>query len=324
MERVRGLSCWNGEEITIKATGDVRDELQLGEGRTNQNFIVSTKDDRYFVRIGADLPYYGVSRVREQAAAGAAAVAGVSPPVFHAEPPDAMVVKFVPGRALTEADVHAATAAGMGNATLDAIIGVIKRLHAAPVPVELSKMLEEIKGGVGWGGPHFAKWLAYAEELQYSRLPVLNGVRALVERLEAAAKAGLPEATPLRLCHFDLLCDNFVLLNGSSEIVLVDFEYSAPGQPFMDLAVLAMGCSLEPQEERNLLSAYLGGEASDRQVQSFLALKVLAALRETFWGVTAELSQSSALTPAESEAYSDMNFAKFQEMLASFDAREAA
>eukprot|EP00415_Alexandrium_ostenfeldii_P004830 UN4830 len=202
---------------------------------------------------------------------------------------------------------------------------VIKRLHDAPVPAELSRMLEDIEGDVGWGGPHLAKWLAYAEELKYSRLPVLNGVRELIQRLEATAKAGLPESTPLRFCHFDLLCDNFVLLNGSGgEILLVDFEYSAPGQPFMDLAVLAMGCSLEPQEERNLLSSYLGSEASEREVHSFLALKVLAALRETFWGVTAELSQSSALSPAESVAYSDMNFAKFQEMLASFDAREAA
>jgi len=322
MERVRGLKCWDGEEIVIQATSDVREELLLGEGRTNQNFVVTAKGRRYFVRIGADLPFFGVARAREQAAASAAAAVGVGAQVKHAELPDALVVDFVDGRALTEADVHRAAAEGKDSALLGSITDVIKRLHAVQVPAELSGMLHEIEGDVGWGGPHLAKWLAYAEEQKYSRLPVLQGVRELIARLEAAAKAGLPEASSLRFCHFDLLADNFVLLKDGSGALLVDFEYSAPGQPFMDLAVLAMGCSLEPQEERNLLSSYLGSDAGEKQVYSFHALKVLAALRETFWGVTAELSQSSALSPAEAVGYADMNFSKFQEMLASFDKRE--
>mmetsp|Transcript_16909 Transcript_16909/g.53102 ORF Transcript_16909/g.53102 Transcript_16909/m.53102 type:complete len:325 (-) Transcript_16909:16-990(-) len=324
MERVKELSCWNGTEITIKATSDVREELQLGEGRTNQNFIVSAKGGRYFVRIGADLPFYGISRARERAAAAAAAAAGVAPEVWFSSPPDALVVRFVDGRALTEEDVHRAAAAGRGDPILEAIVGAVRRLHAAPVPPELEGLLAEAGGAPGWGGPHLAKWLRYAEDLEYSRLPILDGVRELVARLEAMAKAGLPEASPLRFCHFDLLSDNFVLLNGSSEILLVDFEYSAPGQPLMDLAVLAMGCSLLPGEEQNLLSCYLGDDAGESQVRGFQALKVLAALRETFWGVTAELSRSSALSLDEAADYSDKNYAKFREMLDALDAGEAA
>merc|ERR1712187_420381 len=121
-----------------------------------------------------------------------------------------------------------------------------------------------------------------------------------------------------KFCHFDLLADNFVM-RGTGEILLVDFEYAAPGQPLMDLAVLAMGCSLEPVEERNLLSSYLGVEVTDSQVYSFKAVKLIAALRETLWGTTAELSESSALSLEEAKAYVDMNFAKFQELCKDFE-----
>lgn len=78
-------------------------------------------------------------------------------------------------------------------------------------------------------------------------------------------------------------------------IQLVDFEYAAPGQPLMDLAVLAMGCSLTDEagaamtrrtrlEAGRLLSAYLKRVAAAEELRSFQALRILAALRETFWG----------------------------------------
>lgn len=318
MERVKALSCWPEGEVEIKAAGDVKDELGLGEGRTNANFIVTTSAGRFFVRIGSDLPFFGVARVREHAAAHAVAAARIGPPVLHAEMPDVLVVEFVDGRALTEADAHAAATAGKGNALLENITTAIRQLHAAPVPPELTVMLEDL-GDVGWGGPHLAKWLAYAESAEYSRIPVLDGVRDTIAKLESIASAGFAKAEPPCFCHFDLLPDNLVLHRDTGNILLVDFEYCAPGQPFMDLAVFSMGCSLTPEEERNLISSYLNVDATDIQVYAFAALKVLAALRETFWGVTAEISKSSALSIEEAIAYCDMNYCKFQEMRAAFD-----
>jgi len=53
-------------------------------------------------------------------------------------------------------------------------------------------------------------------------------------------------------------------------------------------------------------------------VYSFQALKVLAAIRETLWGTTAELSKSSALTMEEAVAYANMNYAKVVEMRDNF------
>ncbi|OLP80513.1 hypothetical protein AK812_SmicGene39064 [Symbiodinium microadriaticum] len=214
-------------------------------------------------------------------------------------------VDFVDGRALTEEDLHEAGRIGPESKVLVALAKALRTLHASPVPPELEAFLKEV-GDVGWGGPHLAKWLSYAEEKGYNRLPLLPGLRDLIAELEAIAGP----LGPNTFCHFDLLADNLVLKKDGS-ILLVDFEYSAPGQPFMDLAVLAMGCSLTAEEERSLLSAYLGKELAESDHYRFKAVRVLAALRETFWGVTAELSQSSALTAEEAIAYADMNFGKF-------------
>jgi len=73
-----------------------------------------------------------------------------------------------------------------------------------------------------------------------------------------------------------------------------------------------MGCGLEGVAERNLLASYLEiDQPSEAQARAFAALKVLACLRETLWGVTAELSGSSALGADEAASYADLNYAKF-------------
>ena len=235
---------------------------------------VDASGRRFFVRLGQDLPFYGVSRLREQSAARAAHACGVGPAVRHGER-DVMVVDFVEGsRALTEEDLRSPE-------LLSKVTEVLRRLHAAPVPLELEAFQREEKGG--WGGPHLEKWLRYAEEQRYARLPLLSGLREFIASLEAVAGP----VGPNKFCHFDLLADNLVLSLGldclkypkmrpirkDGSIQLVDFEYAAPGQPLMDLAVLAMGCSLNDEEAARLLSAYLQRVAGVEELRSFQAIK---------------------------------------------------
>ena len=82
VERIAALPCWEGEAVEVKPATAVAQELALGEGRTNQNFVVRRRGGAgHFVRVGADLPFFGVSRAREQAASRAAAATGLAPAV---------------------------------------------------------------------------------------------------------------------------------------------------------------------------------------------------------------------------------------------------
>ena len=325
LDRAVGLSCWP-EGIKIEPTSTLdADELGLGCGRTNQNFLATAPDGtRYFVRIGLDLPAFGVLRSKEMAAARAAAATGIGAGILHTELPDALVTSFMRGRALTEAQCHAACR-GEDDGLLEALVDAIRKLHATEVPPEL--LAASPPGAPCWSPPDLQRWIAGARAGGFSRVPLLDDCDALIESAEQFVSAVWPAAPP-RFCHFDLLPDNFVVHRpdaGPVEVSIVDFEYANAGQPLMDLAVLSMGSDLSPAEERRLLARYLQKEeASDAEAARFVTLKMLATLRETFWGVTAEVSKTSALSDEAAAAYTDENYAKHLVARKEFEALLAA
>jgi aminoglycoside phosphotransferase (APT) family kinase protein len=313
-----GLPCWAElGAVVLKATTDeaVAAELELGTGRTNQNFIADATDgsgNRYFVRIGTDIPAYGVTRANEQAAGRAAAAAGIAPAVLFTRE-DAMVTEFCDGKTLTEAQLKAACA-GTGDdvALLAEVAKAINTLHATPVPAELAAVAAA--HAERWAPADMMyKWLPQAEVAGWNRLPLLEDARALIALSEAAA--GQPSASVF--CHYDLLPDN--LIRSRLKVSVIDFEYAGAGQAFMDLAIMSMGSSLCEEEEANLLAEYIGTPPTPQLQHSFSALKVLACLRETLWGVTAEVSRASALPLSEAEAYTDENYAKLTKYRADFE-----
>ena len=317
--RASELSFWKPGVEIVPASEQVA-ALGLGCGRTNQNFIATYPNGggRFFVRIGLDLPEWGVTRVKEQAAARAAAASGIGAAVVHAELPDVLVTEFVDGRALTEAQVHAAVS-GDDEPMLRALTAAMRKLHATPLPAEL---LEGSHAAPRWSPPDLQHWIAYARKGGYSRLPLLDDCDALIAKAESFVESGWPAAAPA-FCHFDLLPDNFVVRREGEQVhvAIVDFEYTNPGQPRMDLAILSMGCALSAAEERRLLAGYLQVDAiDDADASRFLALKMLATLRETFWGVLAEVSGASALTPEAAASYVDENYVKYVAARKEFEA----
>ena len=96
--RVRALPLWSGPV----------DPRPLEGGITNVNFHVVDGAEGYVVRLGDDIPVHHVMRFNEAAARRAAAEAGVSPEMVYAER-GVLVVRFVEGRTLGEADLRSAT-----------------------------------------------------------------------------------------------------------------------------------------------------------------------------------------------------------------------
>lgn len=306
--------------MTLAATDEALSaELELGSGRTNQNLVATVNDGsgrRYFVRTGGDIPAYGVTRAREQAAGRAAAAAGIGPAVLFTSP-DAMVTDFLPGKTLTDTELKAACAGTGDPNLLSQVAATLRKLHAAPAPAELGGLSESS----GWAPADMWRWLVQAEEAGYDRLPVVADARKLIVLLEE--KAGSPSEPCF--CHFDLLPDNLVRApattdnDGKRTVSVIDFEYAGVGQRLLDLAIMSMGSDLEPDEEANLLAAYTGHAPTAELKQSFSALKVLASLRETLWGVTAEVTRASALPMSEAVSYTDENWGKLVKYRAAFD-----
>ena len=113
VERIAALPCWDGEAVEVKTVAAVAQELAMGEGRTNQNFVVRRRGSGYFVRVGAGLPFFGVSRVREQAASRAAAAIGLAPAVIFTSE-DVLVFELLPCDRLQLCAPEAATPCSRG------------------------------------------------------------------------------------------------------------------------------------------------------------------------------------------------------------------
>ncbi len=276
VERAAGLALWLGRVTPEPLTG----------GITNTNFKVVDQGRAFFVRIGADIPVHGVLRFNELAAARAAAAAGISPAIVHAEP-GVLVTEFVQGRTFAAADVRA---------NLARIVPLVRRVHR-----ELPKQLR---------GPVLVFWVFhvvrdYAGSIadgghpQAGELPRLLGI---AEKLEAAVGA-----IELVFGHNDLLPGNF--LDDGQRLWLVDWDYAGFNSPLFDLGGLASNNEFPPEQEQELLERYFGAPPDAGLLRRYGAMKCASLLRETLWSMVSELHSTLAF---DYRAYTAENRGRFE------------
>src|SRR5574342_42413 len=116
-EILESVTAWRGQSIHAEP---------IAGGLTNRNFRVQVGDRTYFVSIpGERRELLAIPRADEIYNTRAASETGVSPQVlYHLPDSGAIVVEFVNGRTLTQADMHAA---GMP----ERLASAVRILHAS-------------------------------------------------------------------------------------------------------------------------------------------------------------------------------------------------
>ncbi|MFQ5772970.1 MAG: phosphotransferase [Kiloniellaceae bacterium] len=276
--RAAGLPCWSGP---------VEPEPLEG-GITNVNFVVEDAGERFFVRIGNDIPVHGVLRFNELAAARAAAAAGLSPEVVYSEP-GVIVTRFVEGRTWGAEDVR-------DPANLERIVALVRRCHHE-VPRHLR-------------GPVLMFWVFhvvrdYAATLREGNsrcTAMLPDLLGRAETLEAAVG-------PIEVVfgHNDLLAANFI--DEGSRLWLVDWDYAGFNSPLFDLANLASNNEFTPEMSVDLLSVYTGRPVDFDYLRGFQAMKCASLLRETMWSMVSEIHSTLDF---DYVAYTQENLARFE------------
>lgn len=281
--RVRALSCWT----------DLREITPLAGGITNVNVVVRDGGRKFVVRLGEDIPEHGVMRWNEVALARAAAAAGVSPAVVHAEP-GALVFDYVESEALTETDLH-------DPDTLAAATDLVARVHR-----EVTPRLR---------GPVLTFWVFhvvrdYAGVLRDHASPHVPKLDRLLE--DAALLEEGVGPVRLVLGHNDLLPAN--ILRGVDRLWLVDWEYGGFNTPLFDLGGLASNAGLPEEAEQEMLARYYGAAPDADLLNRYAAMKCASLLRETMWSMVSEISSDI-----------DFNYADYTiENLSRYDAALAA
>ncbi|SDF49635.1 Thiamine kinase [Limimonas halophila] len=257
-QRVRDLPIWSG---------NVEPEALSG-GITNLNYRVRDASGAYFVRVGDDIPIHLIQRRQEHAATRAAHAAGLAPEVVHTGD-GILVLRFVEGRTLDEADVR-------DPRTLRRLVPALRRCHH-----EIPKHLR---------GPALMFWVFhairhYAGELQDRASPYTDRLPELLDKARELENAiGRIEVV---FGHNDLLPANFI--DDGERIWLIDYDYAGFNSPLFDLGGLASNAEMPAELEDDLLTQYYGEQPDTQLKRRFNAMKCASLLRESMWSMTSEL-----------------------------------
>lgn len=227
----------------------------LGAGLSNFSILVEA-DSRFVVRIdGIDPVVHKLNRHGEWRSLEAAHGAGLAPAPRYFNP------------ALGSLVCDYLTPDGEQPLNIPDIAQLLRGIHQLPARhhrLDLAERLLSYEKRLIHRNP------ASRALLEDYRLPV-------AEALSAAGQTRQPQV----LCHHDLLRANRLYSGG--RLFALDWEYSAMGSAWYELAVVAAGDELTPAETDTLLRAYLGSAASESQLRLVMQYTCVYRYLELLW-----------------------------------------
>ena len=284
---------------SIPATAErPRTVTDLPGGLTNRNLKVVTPSATVVVRIpGAGSELLEIDRDAEYRNSVAAATAGVGPPVVHHRPGEGITVEFLPGRTLTDDDLHRPE-------MLALVADACRRLHA---------------------GPRFAgDFDMFAVQARYRRIVAEHGFRVperydefapAVARVRAALHhtgAGPRHTVP---CHNDLLSGTLLAVpdgRGGEEVRIVDYEYSGNNDPCFELGNIWSEATLPDELLDVLVGAYHGEPRPDRVARA----RLFALMSQYGWTLWASIMDGSSVLDFD---FWEWGMQKYERAVAGFD-----
>ena len=249
--------------------GEERIVAPLSGGLTNENFLITSGEDRCVVRIpGASTELLAVDRTNERHNAEAAAVAGVAPRILeYLEDWSVMVLEYVDGLTMF--------AERLRDPAMPArIADPLKRLHAGPRFLQDFDMFRTTEYYLGIVADRSV------------RIP--DGFSDRMETVARVERAVAVNALPHVPCHNDLLAENYI--DDGRQLWIIDFEYSGNGDPCFELGDTAQECGYGEELRAALCSAYFGRE-DPVQLARMELFAMMADVGWTLWAaIQAQIS----------------------------------
>ena len=274
---IRAVAAWDGLQP--------RAVTPISGGITNRNFRVDIGDGSFVIRlVGKDTDLLGIDRGAENAAATAAAAAGVAPEVVAFLPDHgALITRFVEGAPIATEDLQ------RGD-VLEGVVASIRAIHSMlPIPSTFD---------------------AFRVVEEYREVAAAHGVRIPPAFDRVHERAGDIEevfsraAISPRPCHNDLLNANFLMT--SERVVIVDYEYAGMGNLFFDLGNFSINNGLSEEAQGELLRLYFG-DVTPTLVARLQLMRIMSDGREAMWGV---VQQGISTLDFDYVEYANRHFAR--------------
>ena len=246
------LAQWRHWRCEPPLPGAPHLERKLSGGLSNHNFLVSAAAQQWVVRIdGVNPLHHGLNRQVEYRTLQMAAQAGIAPSPCYFNPElGALVYRYLP------ADEEQSLA----PAELARLCRAIHSLPPRRQRLDLEARARRYLGLIERAGKN---------------LPA----NALVEAVGSITS--LCQDGAQVLCHNDLLPANLLRSNGC--LMALDWEYSAMGNPWFDLAVAGDGQGYGSRDFSHFLEAYLGHTPGEQESMQLKRHQVIYRYIEMLW-----------------------------------------
>lgn len=239
-----------------------RKVTELPGGLTNRNFKITTPNGTVVARVasgGSEL--LAIDREHEYANSVRAAAAGVGAPVIEYQPSvGVLVIGFLDGRTLTNADVA-------DPAAITRIARACRALHGA----------ERFDGDFDM----FEIQRRYRAVVAERGIAIPAGYDELMARFTTAAQALAVRDEGTVPCNNDLLAANFI--DDGDRVWLIDYEYSGNNDPCFELGNIWSECQLPDAALTALVTQYYGRPLRNKVARAML-LGLASKYGWTLWG----------------------------------------
>ena len=274
---ISNVKFWKNEINISPVTG----------GITNKNFLVNDGNQKFFVRIGNDIPEHLIYRSNEVEASKAASKINICPKLLYHNN-SLQIFKFIEGKTFNSNYI---------KKNLEDITKLIKKVHI--------KIPNELKGQsvIFWVFHVIKNYSNFLESNQSSYIKILPELLKKSSNLE-----NVSSPFDIVFSHNDLLPANFI--KDKDQIWLIDWEYAGFNTPLFDLGGLASNNDFSENEEKNLLEMYFERKLSSELLIKFKAIKCASLLREAMWSMVSEITSDIEF---DYESYTSENLSKFNQ-----------
>ncbi len=271
-------------------------QIQRMGGLTNHTYHVTLADGgEYVVRIPGEGTEAIIVRSDEEASTRLACSLGIDAELLYFGPDGSKVTAYIPN-AVT---MSAQSLKDPGR--IRQVTEIFRTLHTCGadtlVPFEVFDMAAGYLKVIGeMGVSMFDDFAAVGRR-----------VLAIKEQIDALVH---PKMVP---CHNDALCENWVA--GGERLYLIDWEYAGMNDGMWDLADVSIEAGFDPEEDRLLLTDYLGHAPAEAEQLHFLAGKIYVDYLWTLW--------AKARVPYDGQPMEDWaveRYGRMKENIEKFDA----
>jgi thiamine kinase-like enzyme len=239
-----------------------REVAELPGGLTNRNFKITTSNGSFVARVasgGSEL--LAIDRANEHRNSVRAAAVGVGAPVVEYQPAvNVLVLRFLEGRTLGNADVAE-------PARLARIARACRQLHGA----------ERFDGEFNM----FEIQRRYRAVVAERGITIPAGYDDLMGRFDDAARALAVRDEGTVPCNNDLLAANFI--EDGEKVWLIDYEYSGNNDACFELGNIWGECQLPDEALAALVAEYYGRPLRNKVARATL-LGLAGKYGWTLWG----------------------------------------